>query len=412
MKIVYWLVISLYFLLLRGVAFFNPKARKWVEGRKGVFERVEAALKGNQSPILWFHAASLGEFEQGRPVMEQLKALYPEIKIFLTFFSPSGYEVRKNYEKADYIFYLPADSPRNAPKLIALIKPKAVFFIKYEFWYFYLREVQKAGIPLILFSATFRESQFFFKSYSGMFRKLLRGYSHIFVQNQRSLDLLKNIGIHQSSVAYDTRFDRVLAGSLEAREIPLAEKFKNKQKLLVIGSCWGRDLDVLLPFLNEFTKPLKVIIAPHEIKESTLERIENALKNSTIRYSQAQLDTVRQYEVLLIDNVGMLSALYRYGEFAYIGGAFGEGLHNILEPAVYGVPIFFGSDYKDYPEAEELIQRRGAYSIRQVEELSRIFQELYENEELRRTQGENSKKYILEHGGGTQEIVRYFQTLV
>ena len=405
----YRIGIFTYSLLLRVVALFNPKAKKWVAGRKNIFENIENALSGNQAPVIWFHAASLGEFEQGRPVIEEIKKLYPEKKIFLTFFSPSGYEVRKNYKQADYIFYLPVDTPQNARRFLKIVQPETVFFIKYEFWYFYLKETQKAGIPLILFSAVFRENQFFFQSYGAEFRKLLQGFSHIFVQNQSSLDLLKANGINQSSVAFDTRFDRVYATVQEAREIPLAEEFKDNQKLVVVGSSWGRDLDVLLPFINQFEQPLKVIIAPHEIKESTLQRIEKELNTSTIRFSEAQVGRVKDKQVLIIDNIGMLSALYKYGEFAYVGGAFGEGLHNILEPATFGMPIFFGNEYEGFPEAFDLIQRKGAHSIQNTDELSSIFLELYQNEAKRKLQGDNAKQYILEHCGGTQSIIKFLQ---
>ena len=410
-KIIYRLGIFAYVNLLRFAALFNPKAKKWLQGRKNIFKKIHEALQNNQAPLLWFHAASLGEFEQGRPVIEQLNALYPEKKIFLTFFSPSGYEVRKDYAQADYIFYLPIDTPRNAQRLLQLVQPEAVFFIKYEFWYFYLREVQKRGIPLILFSAVFRKEQFFFKSYGTLFKKLLQGYSHIFVQDQSSLELLQKSGIPSCSLAYDTRFDRVYATVQEARRIPLAEKFKNQEKLLVVGSCWGRDLDLLLPFINQFEYPLKVIIAPHEIKESTLQRIEKELTLSTIRFSQAQENQAIDAKVLIIDNIGMLSALYRYGEFAYVGGAFGEGLHNILEPATFGIPVFFGKDYAGYPEAFELIHRKGAHSVQDLAVLHQLFKTLYEDEDLRKNQGNNSQQYILEHCGGTQLIVNYYQNI-
>lgn len=406
--LIYNLGIKLYAIGIFLVSFFHKKAKRWHEGRKGLFEKITAALQENTNPILWFHTASLGEFEQARPVIEKLQQQSPNaFKVLITFFSPSGYEVRKDHPIADFVFYLPLDTPANARRFLDLVQPQAVFFVKYEFWYHYLAEVQKRKIPLILFSAVFRLDQVFFRWYGDAFRRLLAGFSHIFVQNEYSLKLLVSLGIRNASIASDTRFDRVQATSLAARDISEAAIFKDNKKLLVIGSCWGKDLDVLLPALNVFPHELKVIIAPHEIKEGTLRRIEHELKKKTIRHSQIEGEDLRDYEILLIDNIGMLSALYRYGTIAYVGGAFREGLHNILEPATFGLPIIFGKKYQKYPEAADLIEKGGAFSIKNVDEFMSVLRVLYVYDERREEAGQLSAEYISQNTGGADKIQAY-----
>jgi 3-deoxy-D-manno-octulosonic-acid transferase len=434
MQFLYRVGIHFYFLAIRIAALFKPKARQWIEGRKNIFQDLATRFKDNQVPVIWLHAASLGEFEQGRPVIEELRirnyefgntgtltnqqnSKAPDFKILITFFSPSGYEVRKDYEYADFVCYLPLDTPANARLFLDIVKPKMVFWVKYDFWLHFLTEIQQRQIPVILFSAVFRPHQIFFKGYGTIFRKILRGFTQIFVQNERSLQLLQSIHLNNVQIAGDTRFDRVWATAESPRRIEVAEKFRNNQKTLVIGSCWGRDLDVLIPFLNEFTHPLKVIIAPHEIKESTLQRIEKEAKRKSVRFSTANqtsqvsetCEVLTESEILLIDNVGMLAHLYQYADFAYIGGAFGEGLHNILEPAVFGIPVIFGKEYDKFPEAEASIQAGGAFSIQDTQGLHQIVEKLYQEDDYRKQCGQNCRNYIQANLGGAEKVVNYLR---
>ncbi|AQG81798.1 3-deoxy-D-manno-octulosonic acid transferase [Spirosoma montaniterrae] len=412
-----------YQFLLRLAAPFKPKARLWVDGRHDWANRLAQQLDGNVQPIAWFHAASLGEFEQGRPVIEAFRVQYPTYKILLTFFSPSGYEVRKTYDGADCVCYLPADTPANARQFVQLVKPQIAFFIKYEFWHNYLRELKAAHIPVVCFSASFRPNQLFFKSYGvgpahRFYRNMLHCFDHILVQNQQSADLLRSIGITNVTLAGDTRFDRVAETARNKRPIPAAEAFKAGQPLLVVGSAWPRDIDVLIPFLNHFEQPLKVIIAPHEINDAQIERWRGQLTGGSVRYSvlndrmiellnettashiQSFNHSITQY--LLIDNIGLLASLYQYGDFAYIGGAFGEGLHNILEPATFGVPVFFGPEISDFPEATELIQAGGAFSIGSTAEFEKAFRQQYADSSVA---AQASHAYVQRNIGATERVM-------
>ncbi len=422
--------------LLRLVAPFKPKARMWVEGRHGWANRLTQQLASDTPTrhIAWFHAASLGEFEQGRPVIEAFRTQYPAYKILLTFFSPSGYEVRKNYDGADYVLYLPADTPANARQFMALVKPQIAFFIKYEFWHNYLRELKAANVPIICFSASFRPNQLFFKSYGvgpahRFYRNLLHCFDHILVQNQESVELLQRIGITNVTLAGDTRFDRVAETARDKRPIPIVEAFKEDKPLLVIGSAWPRDMDMLIPFLNRFEQPLKVIIAPHEIDDAQIERWRGQLTGESVRYSslndrmiaatdvdllnsptttpiQSFNHSIIQY--LFIDNVGLLASLYQYGDFAYIGGAFGEGLHNILEPSTFGMPIFFGPKTDGFPEAAALIQAGGAFSVNSTAEFEKLFRQQYADPSAA---AQASRAYVQRNIGATgrvMEVIRKF----
>lgn len=394
---------------MRLVASFNPKAKLWVEGRRDWADALIRKLDGNVSPIVWFHAASLGEFEQGRPVIEAFREQYPAYKILLTFFSPSGYEVRRNYDGADYIIYLPVDTPTNARQFINLVKPEMAFFIKYEFWYNYLRELKVANVPVILFSAIFRPNQLFFKPYGGFYRAMLRCFDQILVQNQESVDLLKGIGITHVTRAGDTRFDRVAQVAAAKKEIPLAAAFKNKQPLLVVGSAWPEDMTVLTPFLNTFNAPLKAIIAPHEIHDDEIERWRTQLSRPSVRFSQTNVTDVRNAEILFIDNIGMLSSLYQYGEFAYIGGAFKQGLHNILEAATFGMPLFFGPEYNKFQEAVDLVAEGAAFPINDVAELITSFTRQYAAPS---EAAHISQAYVLRNIGATAQVMQVVKQLI
>ena len=394
-----------YTVLLRIAARFNPKARQWVDGRRDWTSHLTQLLRGNTAPIAWFHAASLGEFEQGRPVMEAYRTQYPDHKILLTFFSPSGYEIRKNYAGADYVLYLPTDTPANARQFVALVNPRITFFIKYEFWYNYLRELKAADVPVVSFSAIFRPNQLFFRPWGGFYRNLLGYFDHILVQNQESVDLLASVGIGNVTLAGDTRFDRVAQVAATKQEIPVAQAFKNLQPLLVIGSAWQADMDVLIPFINQFDKPLKVIVAPHEIHDDEIERWRGQLGKPTVRYSELVNDQTPpplDAQTLFIDNVGMLSSLYQYGEFAYVGGAFGRGLHNILEAATFGMPLFFGPNYGKFQEAVDLVSEGGAFPINTTAELTVAFTTQYSD----RTEAVRiSRDYVQRNIGATGKVM-------
>lgn len=400
-------IIILCMQLLAGVtAFFNPKTRQLVKGHSELSKKISQSLLNNQAPVIWFHCASLGEFEQGRPVIEALLKSYPTHKIFLTFFSPSGYEVRKNYNQADWVFYLPWDTANNARQLINTVKPVLSIFVKYEFWYHYARELKKRNIPLLSISSIFRSDQLFFKSYGSFYRNILSCFTHFFVQNDESVLLLNSINIKKVTRAGDTRFDRVKSLVSQTEEIEIAIKFKAGQKTFVIGSCWPEYLDLLVPFINKNTYQLKFIIAPHEISETFLASIEKSLHVKTMRYSLAGND-VENCSVLLIDRVGLLGRLYRYGELAFVGGAFGKGLHNILEPACYGIPIFFGNkSYLKFQEAADLINRGGAFEINDYQDLKAKY-ELVNTPQTFLLACEVTRQYVEDNLGATKKITDY-----
>ena len=391
-------------------AFFHSKAHAFVIGRKNMFRDLEIAFQQQTGRLVWVHCASLGEFEQGRPVIEALKKEYPALKVMVTFFSPSGYQVRKNYAYADYIFYLPWDTAQNAERFISITNPTVAIFVKYEFWHHYSRALHLRNIPLLSICSIFRPEQTFFKSYGGFYRAILKNFSCFFVQNEASLNLLRSIGIQHCSIAGDTRFDRVYQIVNQGEEIAVIKRFKADQKTMVVGSCWQEDLDVLIPFVNE--NRMKFIIAPHEITESFLSAIEGALQVKSIRLSAFNEVSLDDFQVLIIDNIGMLSRLYRYGEFAYVGGAFGKGLHNILEAACYGIPIFFGNkNYKKFREAVDLTSRGGAFAIGDYGELKATF-EMLNLPETFLLACDVSRSYILENLGATEKIMEYCRKLL
>lgn len=409
---IYSLAIRLLALAYRLAVPFNIKAKQFVSGRNRLFEKLSGRFAGNKYKIVWVHCASLGEFEQGRPIIELIKSQRHDLKILLTFFSPSGYEVRKNYEKADYIYYLPWDTPRNAQRFVEIVKPSLAIFIKYEFWYNYSNQLRKHGIPLISASCILRSDQIFFKPYGNFFRKILRNFNAFFVQNQETKKLLGSIGIN-SVIAGDTRFDRVLQIIATAKEVDLVKSFKADQQVWVIGSCWPEDIDVLSPFIHDHSYHLKFIIAPHEINDKFLAEIERSLQLKTVRFSKAGYDDVKNAQVLIIDNIGMLSTLYKYGEVAYVGGAFGAGLHNILEAACYGIPIFFGDkNYEKFQEANDLIMRGGAFEVSGYADLKAKYQLLNSKPENYLLACEVTKSYVEENRGATKKIVDYCLSLV
>lgn len=402
--LVYRLFTFLYKFIVGFVSPFNAKAKLAFNGRKNLLNIIEEKLQTDNSPIIWFHCASLGEFEQGRPIIEEFKNQYPTYKVLLTFFSPSGYEVRKAYDQADYVFYLPWDTKKNAQRFIAAVKPELAIFVKYEYWYFYFKELSKRNIPLLSVSSIFRANQIYFKPYGRFYLNILKMVTHFFVQNRGSKLLLENHGVMNVTVAGDTRFDRVAQIVTNQKTLPLIEKFKNNSQVMVVGSCWPEDLEVLISFINE--SRLKFIIAPHEINGKCQERIEKDSLKKTILYSQ--LDKAEGDEqVVIVDNIGLLSSLYRYGEYAYVGGAFGAGLHNILEAATYGVPIFFGNkNYKKFNEAVELIKLGGAIAIGNETELREQFQ-AFSDEKTLSIAGQINREYVEDNTGATLKIMAF-----
>ena len=410
MTLLYNIGLSFLQLGYRVAALFLPKAEAFVNGRENLFEKIQKAFQGHQGPLVWVHCASLGEFEQGRPVIESLKKEYPAVKVLLTFFSPSGYEVRKNYKEADHVFYLPWDTSANARKFISVTNPTVAIFVKYEFWYHYSTELKSRNIPTISISSIFRNEQLFFRKSGGFYRRILKNFSYFFVQNKTSLELLNSIGIYQCTLAGDTRFDRVYTVVQNGEAIPVAHAFKANQKTIVVGSCWPEDLEVLTPLINEGKN--KFIIAPHEITETFLQTIERTLRVKSMRYSKAENQNLEDYQVLIIDNVGLLSRLYRYGEFAFIGGAFGKGLHNILEAACYGIPIFFGNkSYQRFQEATDLVNRGGAYAVANHTELKEKFEMLNLPENFLPA-CEVTRAYVIENLGATEKIMEYCRKLL
>jgi len=401
MLLLYTVGIQFYSLIIRIFSLFNPKAKLFVNGRNGIFEHIAKRIDATQKHI-WFHFASLGEFEQGRPVLEKLKNQYPDKKIVVTFFSPSGYEIRKNYAMAD-VFYLPIDTKSNAKRFIEAINPEMAIFTKYEFWHYYFKELHERNIPLYVISGIFRPSQAFFKWYGGFYRNILSFVTYFFVQNEESEALLKSIGINKVTVNGDTRFDRVFENAQTPRKLPLIEKFIGNSPVLICGSTWPED-EKLLSLLPEKYPDWKLIIAPHEIHKDHIESIEKLFPIGSLRFSDfsSGMQTVNETsQTLIIDNIGMLSALYQYGQVAYIGGGFGTGIHNTLEAAAFGLPVIFGTKYDKFQEAKDLIAIGSAKPIGTEEALVEAFELLKSNNIAAKA----AKKYVADHKGATDQII-------
>jgi 3-deoxy-D-manno-octulosonic-acid transferase len=387
---------------MKVVAKFNLKASQFISGRIGLFESAKDSIDQSK-PLAWFHCASLGEFEQARPIIESFKYEFSEYQIVVTFFSPSGYEVKKNYEHADHVFYLPFDTASNAKRWLDILSPKIVFFIKYEFWYHFYNEINERSIPLISASAIFRKDQIFFKKIGKLQRSILHKVSHFFVQNNTSVALLKSIDIDNITLTGDTRFDRVYEIGQQAEGIPLAAKFANSKKTWILGSVWEEDLEVCIPFINHDDSVHKFILAPHEVTEAGLVKIEKQIRQKSIRYSKATESNLDECDVLIIDNVGMLSSLYQYGDYAFVGGAYGKGLHNILEAATFGMPIFFGNkNYEKFQEATDLIRLEAAFAVADYHEFNEQLMKL--NHEVAST---TAQSYVKGNTGATDKIISY-----
>lgn len=406
MLFLYNLVISIAGFFLKIIALFSPKIKLFVEGRKNVFTILEEKIKPSDKTI-WFHSASLGEYEQGLPVIEKIKEKYPSHKIIVTFFSPSGYEVRKNNTVADVTVYLPLDTKKNAKRFLKLVHPELVFFIKYEFWLNYLKELKTNKTPVYLISGIFRDSQMFFKWYGGFYRKALETFTYFFVQNQSSKEKIEAIGFHNVIVSGDTRFDRVNAILERDNSLDFIENFKNNQTTIIIGSSWPKDEALLINYINQASENIKFIIAPHNIKADQIQNLKSQITKSTLLFSEKEDKNPTDYNIFIIDIVGLLTKIYSYGTIAYVGGGFGNpGIHNILEPAVFGIPIVIGPNYSNFAEATQLVNLGGCMVISGQEELKQAFNHLITDQISLREKGQICKSYIQNNKGATNRIMK------
>ena len=400
------------YIIQLGVAIgsiFNDKLRKMWQGEQDAVQTLRKKVDPD-ADYIWFHAASLGEFEQGRPLMEQIKKSYPQYKILLTFFSPSGYEVRKTYEGADIITYLPIDTVGNARQFLRTVRPVMAFFIKYEFWYNYLHILQYRGIPAYSVSSIFRPDQVFFKWYGRGYGRVLKCFTRFFVQNEESKKLLESIGIHDTMVVGDTRFDRVLQIKEASKQLPIVERFvkgtpEDQKKVFVAGSSWQPDEEIFLKYFNNH-RDWKLIVAPHVIGEDHLKFIFSLIKDKkVVRYTQATEDNVAEADVLIIDCFGLLSSVYHYGDVAYVGGGFGVGIHNVLEAAVWGMPVLFGPNNKHFAEAQGLLQSGGGIEIEDYETFSLIMSQLSDGSAYYDTCGQEAGAFVQSLAGATKKVL-------
>lgn len=411
MAFTYDIFCKLYPATVKLVSLFNPKAKLWVKGRKNIFQRLQETVGQNTQPLLWMHCASLGEFEMGRPVLEKFREQHPNYKILLTFFSPSGYEFRKDYKGVDYIFYLPSDGLKNAQRFIEICNPNLAIFVKYEFWHYYLQTLKANNIPLLLISAVFREDQLFFKKNGSFFKNDLLCFQHFFVQNEASMALIKSIGFKNATLSGDTRFDRVVEVAETWQPIPLIDQFCQHQPTFVAGSSWQEDEASFAPFVNAHPEN-KYIVAPHDISE---ERIQGCLKKfpNAIRFSQYKNDGgLNDSNVLIIDNIGMLNKLYKYATVTYVGGAWGtKGIHNILEAAVFGKPVLYGPNFSKNYEAQELVEVGGAFTVKEPQEISAQLAHLFSHPEDLQKASEAAGDFVKNNIGATEVIIEYINSI-
>ena len=402
MKLIYQIALFSYTILIRIASLFNHKAKLWLKGRKNSFPYLETQIK-KEYQIIWFHCASLGEFEQGKPLMEKIKKLHPEYKLLVTFFSPSGYEYRKDNPLINYVCYLPIDSKKNARKFIELVNPKQAYFVKYEFWYYYLANLHQQNIPTYLISGVFRTNQPFFKWYGGFNRKMLSFFTHFFIQNKVSVDLLNSIGFNNVTQSGDTRIDRVYENAQSPTPLPIIEKFTNKKPTIIIGSSWEKEEEIISTYIQTTDKKFNYIIAPHDVSKAHIDNLISTLDTKHLLYSEANQRNATQHNVLIIDNIGILANCYQYTDIALIGGGFSGSLHNILEPASFGNAILFGEKHQKFHEAQELIDNYAAFSIGSLDDFIAIINHLMMKENLQDTKNA-AAKYIKNSVGATDKI--------
>ena len=393
-------------IILRFIALFNKKIKLFIDGRKETFDKLSVLDKNDK--VIWIHAASLGEFEQARPIIEKLKSNYSNYKIVVTFFSPSGYEIRKNYNLADVVCYLPLDSKSNAKKFVEKVNPKLAIFVKYEFWPNLLNELKSKQIPTILISGILRKKQSFFKWYGGFMRKALLAFDHFFVQNEESKRLLNSINFNKVTVSGDTRFDRVYEILQQDNSLEFISEFKNDTYTIIGGSTWEQDEELLIDYINnKSSENEKFIIAPHNINQKNIENLRKSILKKTVLYSERNNVNLKKYQVFIIDAIGLLTKIYSYADVAYVGGGLKTGLHNILEPATFGVPVVIGNNYDKFNEAVDLVRLKGCISISNQQEFSSTFIKLKSDENFRKSTGKINKDYIKKNVGATQLILNY-----
>lgn len=409
MLFLYSIVTQIVQFLLPLFGFFSPKMKLFVNGRKTVFGTLEQKINSSDKTI-WFHAASLGEYEQGLPVMEKIKEKFPNHKIVVTFFSPSGYEVRKNNTIADATVYLPLDTKSNAKRFLKLIHPEMVFFIKYEFWPNYLNELKKTNVSTYLISGIFRENQAFFKWYGGFYRKALKTFDYFFVQNESSKKLLQSLGFQNVKISGDTRFDRVVSILERDNSLDFIANFKDNKTTIVIGSSWPKDEELLINYINQSSEDIKFIIAPHNIKEAQISNLKTQITKKTVLFSEKNNLDLSNFNVFIIDTIGILTKIYSYADIAYVGGGFGNpGVHNLLEPATFGIPIIVGPNYSHFAEATALVHQEGCISINNQNELNEAFDNLISNEDIRHEKGHICETFVQMNKGATQTIMSHIQ---
>lgn len=401
----YNISIVLYYIVVAFVSLWDKKAKQWIVGRKDIFKRM-AEVISPEDKVVWIHAASLGEFEQGRPVIEKIREQQPEYKILVTFYSPSGYEIRKNYAGADYIFYLPIDTPGNAKKFLDVAHPEIAIIVKYEFWLNLLSELKRRGVRTYLISAIFRRNSIFFRSYGSIWRQALDSFEQMFVQNEESKELLHEIGFDNVVVAGDTRFDRVAEIARNVKKVPIVERFKGDSPLFVAGSTWGPDEEILQTLIND-NPQIKFVVAPHEMENSRIERIIAQTKGGAVRYTLCNEESdFSKIQVLILDTIGILSSVYGYATWSYIGGGFGVGIHNTLEAATFGLPIAFGPNYQKFKEARDMVALGAATKVESAEDLSAWFAPLRDDKSALQRAGSAAKSYTQRNQGATSLIMK------
>jgi len=393
------------------VALFHPKIKLFVEGRNQTFSILKNKTQ-KENKVIWIHVASLGEFEQGLPVIEKLKTTYPTYKILVTFFSPSGYEVKKNTTMADTVVYLPLDTRSNAKRFIETVNPVLAIFVKYEIWPNYLKELKEKKVPILLISAIFRKEQVFFKWYGGIMRKALQAFTHFFVQDHNSVKLLKSINLKNATLGGDTRFDRVAEILERNNTLSFMELFQGNETCIVAGSTWPEDEDVIVKYINKTQKHLKFVLAPHNIKTEHIQSLKKSIAKKVVLYTEIEQNDISSCEVLIINTVGLLTKIYSYADIAYVGGAFATGLHNTLEPAVFGIPIIIGPEYKGFNEAEKLVTEKGILVTRDYDEFTTTLDNLLENPGYLKTTGIINSNFVKENKGASVQIMTHIRRLL
>ena len=396
---------------LKIVALFSSKMKLFVDGRKETFAKLEKSISKNDA-VIWMHAASLGEYEQGLPIIEKLKKEFPNYKILVTFFSPSGYEIKKNSSVADVVTYLPIDTHQNAKRFVRQVNPKLAIFVKYEIWPNYLFELNANRIPAVLVSSIFNKNQVYFKGYGNFTRGALATFNHIFIQNESSQKLLESIEIKNTSISGDTRLDRVSEILQRDNSLSFMDKFKGKNLCFVAGSTWPEDEDILIKYINQAPKNLKFVLAPHKIKTDKILELSKAITKNTVLYSEIDENVISDYDVLIVDTIGLLTKVYSYADIAYVGGGFATGLHNTLEPAVFGIPVLIGPNYSEFKEAEDLVGLKGVFSIQDQKSFNEQMKRLLDSPDLIKKTGEINSNYIDKNKGASVQIIDFVRKLL